>query len=236
MLTGRDLAIENGISRRRLVCGGGALLLTVGCSSASQSCNVGDTLAQAQCRQANIRSSAARNITAGVLIGAAVGAGFAIAFGLPPELVILGGALIGGGITAAERYFQYRVEQANYNQLAAVQDVRQDILQDIRYVNVALADLRLAYNEMAAAFEDTRRMFAEATLRATRAMELDREIKKNATTFQIAGEVYRSTARLPSFPRDAQVDDEIDTLKKHSSGLSALQQQHREKIMNEGFS
>ena len=141
----------DGVSRRNLLLyGGTGLFLSTslsGCGSHSgaspESCSGSSELDKIVCRHDLFLNSAPSFITAGMLIGGAVGLGIAIATQVNPAtavLLALGAALLGGGVAAVDKYIEYRLKEANGDLNRATADIVRDMYHDAAFSGQAAAD------------------------------------------------------------------------------------------------
>lgn len=205
------------VSRRLFLFGGPCLaMLPAGCVSAplANCSGIGDAVAAAKCRQEHYRSTAVRNVSAGVIIGAALGAGFALAIKVDPAAGAIAGALIGGGAVAAAEYLKYKMAEANYNEALALVQIKKDILADVDFARQSYSDMTLAFREMRESFSDNTAKLIAASLRAERAKSLSNDIVENVTTFAKAEEVYVGTIDLTPLRHDQQARDSAAQLEQ----------------------
>jgi hypothetical protein len=227
-LTASGPALFN-LTRRQLLVGAPTLLILPGCVSSGTNCAQPDAVQQALCRQQAVQSSTVRNVTAGIIIGAALGAGFAYAAGGDPVGGALAGALIGGGVAAAKQYLDYKMAQANYQQAVALAQVKTDVATDTAYARQALADLSLAFQELKSAFANQTQRLIEATERAEKSKELVNQITINTTTFVKATEVYSGVFMMTPLQKDQQAVGSLRELDNNAQKLK--EEQHKAALL-----
>lgn len=162
-----------------------AVIPLLGCSTWSPTCDQNSSeLERSACRQREIRENAPAYLTLGMMIGAALGAGFAVALRQNPIAGAAIGAALGGATTIAERYLAYRLEQAAYDRAKAMQDIRRDIDDDHKRFHSIAEDLQVTLRETRAAINDNSRKLSEQTetLHNTKLIYTDTRINQTWAT------------------------------------------------------
>jgi hypothetical protein len=214
------------MKRRALLCFGGQVILTTpflaACTSAP--CVSSNELDAARCREQAVKDSAPMYITGAMIIGAAVGAGIAIALRGDPYYGALGGALLLGGATATDRYLAYRLEQAHYDQALMIADVRANIRTDSGTSDVVLQDAELFANTRATALRnEDQRVFDNAKKADISQGGLD-DVYKNAKTFNATANLYKDVARRTGLNTEPKVIDQVKRIQQNAKGVTLIYQ------------
>lgn len=201
------------VSRRQIILGSSSLILT-GCYSYDDGCQGSDPLDQARCRQVNVRNQLAKNVTVGVLVGAALGAGFAAAAGGNPALGGLIGAAAGGSIAFAKNYYDFKLEEANYNAALAIHNVKLGIQEDIDTFIRISNDNRLAIANLLDTFSNNIVISVEEIARASKSESVKRDAYVNIKTLDTTRENYNVILRTTPLQTDPSASNLMDRFNK----------------------
>jgi hypothetical protein len=185
-----------GIARRRFLLSGSLLVVQPvlwACSTTSAlkgDCTGSTELDLSLCRQKAIAASAPSYITAAMIIGGVLGAGIAVATRENPVVGAIGGALLLGGATAAERYIAYRLEQAHGDRVQMKADIRRDVDHDVNFSAATVDDQKLATAAAhQAILNNDHDLYKNANI-LEKAKQVAAEARKNAQTFSATYKLY----------------------------------------------
>jgi hypothetical protein len=123
------------VTRRLTLLTGAAFAASLAACAPAQQCTNLSGPGFSLCREDEIAHPAPKDITAEVLIGAALGAPFATDLQGNAAVTAVGGAMLAGGTPAAAQYWNYRLGQAQGDQDTALKEAYRDIQRDLIRAN-----------------------------------------------------------------------------------------------------
>lgn len=211
--------------RRRVFLFGAGTVLLAGCSSTASRCVESGQLGQALCRQDELRAATVADVTVGMLLGAALGAGFAVALSGDPVTGALGGAMLGGSVAyAAGQYLAYRRQRAGDVEEQALAAVVSDIHLDVGYARQSVADAGIALAEAREAIASTSD-FASNTDRLVTAEKLKKAIGINKKCFGRSHSIYNECISTTALSSNRQAITATEALRE---SISVIERQEIE--------
>lgn len=166
------------------------MVLLSGCSSVAGNCRSAGTVNQALCRQDGLQTSTAGHVTVGLLVGAALGAGFATALSGDPLAGALAGAMIGGSVAyAASEYLDYVRRKSGPTETMVAAAVAADITKDAERAETVIEDSDVAIVEL----RDVMRTDGDLVRRHQRlgaVSDLRESLSVNVRCFRRTSEIY----------------------------------------------
>lgn len=124
------------------------------------------------------------------------------------------GAAVGAGVTAAERYWAYRMQSANSDLLRAMNEVRRDIRYDLSVSREILQAILLAQNETIQALRNANNQFMRNVGLVEKAREVAHRAEQNSQVIQVTTNNYVHVAQhVPQLHADASTKALIDDLR-----------------------
>ena len=121
---------------------GGAFAASLAACAPAQQCTKLTGPDFSLCHEDEIAHAAPKDITAEVLIGAALGAPFATDLRGNAAVTAAGGAMLAGGTMATTHYWNYRLQQAQGDRGTALHEAYRDIQRDLTRANDQAGDSR----------------------------------------------------------------------------------------------